>query len=456
MGLGGWVGCKNDATDRYAYHVARSQGIFGSSQRITVTAAPGLVERCEDSSEGLTACVRAGSPFPRVRIANGDIENKEAILRVSNVVPNILWDVYLEPLLGDEAQDQRCVRDALGPPDDSSMRLGSEEGAALLTRVPACAALVLSGRAHPADGARVYRVAVLGGISMRETELRAFIQRLAQHTPSIDFVYVIGDISIGNRADSMQSFDEIMRDVAIPWTLVMSPARVQKGFRPVADRVGSLDYVTRIFGMPLIVVDTASASISNAQRKMLNRLRQCKDSACAPAAAVMSVPPVSLHTFEVGTFRSQILAQEMLDTLRGVGMRALISSIEKSASKTHFSGIQLFDVGTAQNTEDFLQLSFLPKSPSATLCDGWLSIEHDAKWTISTPYFQCDDDETCHGGVCVKVCENTSDCTAPNAICSERGHCRVPCVNGSCESGVCDADELCDEAPRLHVQQQSL
>src|SRR5699024_7615986 len=150
--------------------------------RITVMAAPGLVERCAESSDILSACVRAGSPFPRLRIANGDIESKEALLQLSNAAQNILWDVYLEPLLDDEAQDQRCVRDALGPPEDSSTRLGSEEGLALLTHLPRCAALVFTGRPNPNEGARVYRVAVLGGISMRESELRVFMQRLAQHT----------------------------------------------------------------------------------------------------------------------------------------------------------------------------------------------------------------------------------------------------------------------------------
>lgn len=456
FGFGGFVACKNNATDRYTYHVARARGIFGSNQRVTVTAAPGLVEACEESSDILSACLRAGSPFPRMRIANGDIENREALLHVSNVPQNIMWDVYLEPLLEDEAQDQRCERDALGPPPDTSTRLGQDTGAALLSQLPPCAALVYVGTRNANQAPHAYRVAVLSGISMRESELRIFLQRLSQRDPPIDFVYIVGDVSIRNRRNSLQTLDEIMRSQGLVWNAVISPQRVQRGFEPLVDYVGSLDYHVRVFGMPLIVIDTASARIGNAQRQALAQLRMCEYAQCAPAVAIMSIPPVSLHAFEVGTFRSQILAQELMNTLRGAGMQALVSSIEKSSSATRFSGVELFDVGTVQNTEDFLELTFVPRAPSAKLCDGWLSITHDADWTVSEPYFQCDEQESCRHGICLETCADDSDCIKPATSCDSEGFCRVPCDENPCDSGVCGSDRFCDESPRLFARTRSL
>lgn len=452
--LGGLAACKNDASDRYAYHVARAQGIFGSNQRITVTAAPGRVTPCEASDDSQpSACVRAGSPFPRVRIANGDIERKETLLQLSNVASDIVWDVYLEPLLDDEAQDQRCVRDELGPPPDTSTRLSDEEGRSLMLDLPACASMVLVGK--PADQRRTYRVAVLGGISMRESELRQFLDRLAARTPAIDFVYVLGDVRIRNQQDSIAAFEDIMQSVSLPWSAVITPEHVRRGYHAIADHVGILDYHTRIYGMPLVVVDTASARISDVQRKALDTIRRCPDSGCSPAAALMSIPPVSLHSFEVGTFRSQQVAQELLNTLRGLGLQSLLSAIEKSSSETHFSGIRLFDVGTDQNTSDFLELTFRPRSERATLCDGWLSLSSNSRWTVSEPYMQCSETESCRGGICVPTCESDAECEG-DLRCDPDGMCREACAEDVCTHGYCEADGFCDEAPRLFVRERSL
>lgn len=456
LGFGGMVACKNNATDRYAYHVARARGIFGINQRVTVTASPGLVAACDESSDTVSACVRAGSPFPRIRIANGDIDAKEAVVRVSNVNQEPYWNVYLEPLLPDEAQDQRCARDALGPPPETSMRLGDEQGGTLYAHLPACAALVYVGNASPAHAQQAYRVAVLGGINMRESELRVFMQRLSQRSARIDYVYIIGDVSIRNRRDPLETLDNIMETYDLPWTVVLSPTRAQRGFEPLVNHIGSLDYHVRIFGMPLIVIDTASARISNTQRQFFQKLRQCEPQQCAPAAAIMSIPPVSLHAFEVGTFRSQIVAQELLNMLRGAGMQALVSSIEKSMSATRFSGVELFDVGTEQNTEDFLELTFVPSAPDAQLCDGWLAIAEDANWTVSTPYSDCQEHEGCSLGICLESCTADDDCITPGTQCDPRGFCRVPCREQVCDSGVCGVDGFCNERPRLYAQERSL
>lgn len=455
FGLCGIVACKGDASDRYAYHVARAWGIFGTNQRITVTAAPGLVEGCDSSEDILSSCVRAGSPFPVVRISNGDIESSEATLHVSNVDDDIIWDVYLEPLLADEPQDQRCARDSLGPPAGSSTRFAGESGKNLLAYLAPCASLVFVGKPNVGQVPRAYRVAVLGGLSMRESELRLFLQRLSQRTPAIDFVYVLGDVVVRNSEDSFATLAELMEAVDLPWSMVISPDRLDRGYGPLVDHVGSLDYHTRIYGMSLIVSDTASARITDPQRKALKRLRRCEDVACPPSIAMMSIPPISLHTFEVGIFRSQILAQEFLGTLRDVGLTSLVSAVGKGASKTHFSGIELFDVGTTQDGERFLELVFVPRVQGTQLCDAWLTIEENSRWTVSQPSMQCVGNTECRKGICLPRCEQSVDC-ALGLACDSEGYCRTPCPDESCEEGFCGYDEFCEKGPHAYARQRTL
>src|SRR5699024_3922389 len=100
-----------------------------------------------------------------------------------------------------------------------------------------------------------------------------------------------------------------------------------------------------ISGMPFVVSDTASARITDPQLDALKRVRRCEPLACPPALAMMSIAPISLHTFEGGIFRSQILAQEFLGTLREIGLPTLVSAVGKDASRTYFSGVELRDVG---------------------------------------------------------------------------------------------------------------
>lgn len=455
FGLCGIVACKGDTSDRYAYHVARAWGIFGSNQRITVTAAPGLVEGCESSEDILSSCVRAGSPFPVIRISNGDIERSEATLHISNVDDDIIWDVYLEPLLEEEPQDQRCARESLGPPAGSSTRFSRESGKNLLTHLAPCASLVFVGQPNAGEASRPYRVAVLGGLTMREGELRLFLQRLAQRTPRIDFVYVIGDVVIRNSEDSLETLGELMTAVELPWSMVISPDRVDRGFTLLVDRVGSLDYHTRIHGMPLVVSDTASARVTNQQLNALKRVRRCEGIECAPAMAMMSIAPISLHTFEVGIFRSQILAQEFLGTLRELGLTALVSAVGKDASQTYFSGVELHDVGVSQDGEAFLELVFVPRAQGTQLCDGWLTIQEDSSWTVSQPGTQCADDTECRKGICLPRCEENADCTLGRA-CDNQGFCRTPCHDDVCDDGVCGTDDFCEHGPRAFARQRTL
>lgn len=366
-----------------------------------------------------------------------------------------MWDVYLEPLREEEAQDQRCSRQSIGPPQGSSTRFASETGRNLRAYLAPCTALVFVGKPNDDLGEHAYHVAVVGGAAMREGELRLFIQRLSQRTPNIDFVYFLGDVRVRNSQNSLEALDEIMASVDMPWSMVMSPARLGRGYGVLADHVGSLDYYTRIYGMPLIVTDTASASIGGAQRRALQRMRVCDAIACPPAVAMMSIPPVSLHRFEVGIFRSQILAQELLGTLRDIGMTNLVSAVEKNSSRTYFSGVELFDVALSLDETQFLELAFVPRASGTQLCDTWLTIEEGSRATISQPRMECPDAHACRTGICVPTCEQTTDCDA-GLQCDNEGFCRAPCGDSDCDGGVCGADDLCEKGPRLLTRQREL
>ena len=456
VGWSGLVACGDDGSGRYAYHVARSRGIFGATQRITVQASAGVVRACEDSGDQLDVCVRMGSPFPTLRVANGNLESAEAIVRLSNVPADGAWEVYLEPLLPDESQDQRCARDGLGPPPGSSTRLADDEGQTLIANVQGCGALVFVSKPAAWQADEVYRIAVLGGASLREGELRTFLQQLAQRVPSPDFVYFLDDVNIRNSTISLEELDEMMQEVGLRWSMVMSPRSLGRGYEPFVDRLGSLDYYTRIHGIPLIVLDTANARVSNTQRGALKSMRICHFEGCASGLALMSIPPVGTHSVDVGIFRSQVLAQDLLSLLTGIGIRAIASSAEEKSDSKVFSRLRLLDVGTFDDRDDFLEASFFPAATGAQLCDNPLTLQDDSRWTVSSAYTACGSDEECYGGVCLETCEVSEDCSQPHHLCSPEYLCREPCGVLGCSIGTCGDDGFCEVGPMLKLRRREL
>lgn len=456
VGLGGLVACSDDGAGRHAYHVARSRGIFGASQRLTITAAPGVIRECENSGTLLEVCARAGSPFPALRVSNGNLDSTEALLRIANLSADPLWDVYLEPLLPEEPQDQRCAREALGPPAGSSTRLADAAGAQLLVAVQGCASLVLVGKANDAQAQRPYRVALLGGASLRDGELRAFLQSVLQRDTTLDFVYFLDDVNLRNSPTSLEELDDIMQEFDVPWSMVMSPRSLARGYVSFVDRLGSLDYLIRVHGMPLLVLDTANARVNHAQQASLKAVRSCKVGTCPPAVALMSIPPVGTHNVDVGIFRSQVLAQDIFNLLAGLGARAIVSSAEEASDSKRFSNLTLFDVGSFQDREDFLELSFFPAAQSAVLCDAPLTLAKPTRWTVGAPHSVCTETQVCQRGVCLMPCTSTSDCEEAHHECAPDGICREPCVENVCLEGRCASDGYCDTSPTLRLQRLSL
>lgn len=432
----------------------RSQGIVGDTQRIRVVAAPGLVKTCTDidEEEPQNVCVRAGAPFPAMRVANGDIFEQEVSIHVTNITKNATWNVYLEPLKSDDPQDQRCSRDHLGPPDNTSARLANTEGANLLASLPACSSLVFVQTPSKAERERPYRIVVLGGVHMRKGEFQLFVDRIQHAEPPVSFVYFASDISIGNRTDSLAVLDDIMRDAELPWSVLISPYFVIRGFEALIDHIGAVDYVTRVFSLPLMVWDSSDARLSAAQQEYMENVRTCKPGECPDAIALMSIPPVSAHVFEVGVFRSQVLAMKVLEDLRERGVLHIVSSADKKLVKRGYSGLNFYDVGQTQDHERMLEIRFTPPISSSTICDGWTSIEGDARWTVSKPYQACTQKEQCVRGVCLQTCGQDADCTQAGQVCDPDGHCRWRCDDPHCNrSETCELDAFCEHHGRIDV-----
>lgn len=458
--LGVWgsaSGCRDDGAGRYAYHVARSSGIFGTSQRLTVTSSAGWVRACEGTDDLHEICVRSGGPFVRIRVSNGNIDATSALLRVTNLPINASWQVYLEPLLPDEPQDQRCARDQLGPPPESSTRLADEEGEILLTSLAGCSSLIFIEQAPSDRENDAYRIALLGGATLRDTELEGFVQRVSATEPAPDFYYFVDLVELRNVRDSLDTVEEIMRRFELPWSMVIAPRHLRSGYEHLVEKVGSLDYHTRVFGVPFVVLDTADAKIRAPQKDMLQRLRACEAEECVAALALMSIPPVGTHKMDVGIFRSQALAQDLLYLLESTGVRAIASSAEKEADNKRFSRFQLFDVGSFQPRTQYLAADFIPAASGQKLCDSKVSILSDSRISVAQPRSQCDVElSRCVSGVCVPTCAHTDECPSPLHVCTDDGLCLEPCANGICSQGECTTKGYCNDGPRLNLSWQKL
>lgn len=451
--LTGWfgaAGCGDDGGERYAYHVARSQGIFGAGQRLSATTAAGIVRECEGAEDLAGVCVRVGSPTARVRLSNGNIESDRALLQVSNLPDEVRWAVYLEPLLPHEPQDQRCAREQLGPPESSSTRLADELGEVLVTALPGCAALVF---VQQVDETRPYRIAVLSGATLRDTELESFIAQIAALPAPPDFMYFLDAVDIRNARNSFEELERVMDASGLSWSMVISPATLRRGFDILVEQVGSLDYHTRIHGLPLVVLDTADSAVRSPQLDMLRRIRACGGDACAEGVALMSVPPVGTHKVDVGVFRSQPLAQSLLYELERMGTRVLISSLEDAPDSKRFSALTLLDVGRFQDRAQVLELAFVPPVEGYRSCDPEISIADASRITVVPPEGQCDAElEACIGGACIPRCESSADCAAPAHVCTLDGLCREPCGQVGCIEGFCAPGGYCVLGPELQMQ----
>lgn len=441
-------GCRDDTASRHAYHVMRARGIFGDTQRITVTASPGSVRVCPGTEDVSTACVRAGAPFSSVRVANGNILDAVANVSFQNVGTAPHWATYLEPLRADEAQDQRCVRDQLGPIAGTSVRLGDEMGVLVSASVPACSALVFVG--IPADtGARdPYRIALLGGGKVRVSELSSFVARLRQGDTAPDFIYFLDLPILRNASAPLDALETLMDEQGVPWSVVFSPASERRGFESFVDVFGSLDYVSLVHGVPLIVLDTASAGLSAPQRADVDAMRSC-GSGCAPAVALMSIPPVSTHRLDVGMFGSQAQGQELVSRLTSRGTRHVVSSTESTRRSARFSRMTLTDVGELQLADTYLELRIDPPAARALLCDEGISLQSNSTVTVRPPVVACDLTEDCVGGICLRRCTTGAAC-AVDARCDAAGYCRRRCESG-CPAYRCRDDGFCDDAPGLQL-----
>lgn len=400
------------------------------------------------------ACVRASGPFSRIRVANGNIEDSIALIDVSNAGDEPRWASYLEPLTADEAQDQRCVRDDIGPRPGTSVRLGDEHGALLVASLPACAALVFAGLPSDAQQDRPFRIALLGGGKVRSTELNSFLTRVTQSDTPPDFLYFMDLPHLRNASAPLDALDAMMRELGLPWGILFSPASARRGYEGFIDRFGSLDYVVSVHGVPLLVLDTASAGLSSPQRNEVEALRVC-EAGCAPGVALMSIPPVSTHRLDVGMFHSQAVAQELVSRLISRGIRHLVSSTEDVPRTEAIAQLALTDVGALRLDDAYLELRIEPALPGARLCDDGVSLQTSSTVTVRPASIICEEREACVEGVCVPRCGGIHGACAGGRLCDGAGYCQRPC-DANCPADRCSSRGVCLEGPQLRLVDRAL
>lgn len=452
------AGCGSNDPDRYAYHTMRARGIFGDTGRLSLTISPGIVTECEEppDDDTIIACARASGPLPMMRVTNGGLEEAGLLLEIANTAPDGRWAVYLEPLLESEPQDQRCIRDGLGPAPGLSTRLADAEGARLQVLIPPCAALVLDAQLPLADAQEDYLIVVWGGGTARDSELQTALTMMEEAGVRPDFIWFLDLLALRSSVQAFDALDEAMQEAGVPWGILASEGALNRGSERFIDRFGALDFVTRVHGVPLIALDTASWTISSSQIAFVRRIRTCDAEECPPAIALMNVPPVSVGRLDVGIFRSQAVAQNLLSAFSQRGVRWLVSSSERRYEATTFGGFQLRDVGRWRGVRELVTIEISPPEPDRLLCDAGLSLLTSDMISVTAARTFCPPDHACLGGVCVASCSGDLDCGGGGGGRCVEGLCRADCESDACPSGRCDAEGFCRHGPQVEVHRVEL
>ena len=431
----------------------RSSGIFGETGRFSLTISPGIVRDCEDNAPAgeLRVCARASGPLPSMRVTNGTLSEASVFLSVTNLQDSPRWAVYLEPLFESEPQDQRCLREPIGPTAGLATRLADADGALLTALVPACSALVFSAQIPALEARKPYQIMVLGGGSVRPSELRTALAVLEASSYTPDFIWFTDLLALQSTAEAYDALNEAMEETGIPWGILMNEEAVSRGPDRFVDTFGSLDYVTGVHGVPFVVLDTASWTLSTPQISYLERMRTCATRECPPSVALMSVAPVSVRRLDVGLFRSHIVAHNLLASLAERGVRWVISGKEATPHEANFGGFELVDTGAWRGMDEFLSVEVHPPAPSLPLCDAGLSLMTAGGISVTSARFFCEDGSRCVGGVCVEECEENTDCARDGNPRCVQGLCRIPCESDACGGAACDASGFCIDGPQVTV-----
>lgn len=449
--------CGNNELDRYAYHTMRSRGIFGETGRFSLVISPGIVAECASpvDDDAFEMCARASGPLPTVRMTNGTLDETQTILSVTNLPEDVRWAVFLEPLFDSESQDQRCIRDGIGPTPGISTRLPDAHGSRLQAAIPPCAALVFNAEVPVVEAQESYSILVVGGGSVRESELRTSLTMLESFGDKPKFILFTNLVALRSSAEAFEVLREVMDEYGIPWGMLANADAISRGPERFIDNFGSLDYITRVLGVPLIALDTSFGGLSSAQLSFVERIRTCTPDACPPGVAMMSIPPVPLRRLDNGFFRSQALAHTLLAMLSERGVELLISGVSARGDTTNFGSFRMLDSGKWRRSEEAYELVIQPPAAGYELCDAGVSLMTSDSLSVSSARTFCATGLTCVDGVCLNACVTANDCDWTVGEVCLRGACRVPCDSAQCSTSRCDREGLCEMGPRVDVREGS-
>lgn len=447
--------CSSSDIDRYDYHVERSVGTFGDDRRVTVRIAPGRVGRCNTNEEPDRICARASGPLPGLRIANGAIDAREVQIDVTNVGAQPHFAVWLEGLRDDDEQDQRCVRNELGPAPGVRVRLADLDGSRQNLQVPACAALILRQSLPPER--EVYRVALLGKFDLRVSELEVFVARLAEASFPPDYVQLLGDLDLDGTSDDLGELQRIFNEAGLPFGAVIDPADVARNDEAFLSALGQVDYISSIGAVPWVVADTANATIEEKQLDFLRGLRACEASSCAEGVALMSIAPVSANRLDPGQFRTAAVGQRLLTTLSERGIESLVSTSDGVFDRSNFGSLEVVNLPGLDDEFAYSELLVLrPRATGREECYAEISPNTRSALSANTAAPSCSSSGVCLEGGCYQSCEQGESCPEDEACDEASGLCRRPCDDASdCGGSVgrCEASGFCDESPSIVVRQ---
>lgn len=455
-----WVGthlwaCSNSDIDRYAYHVERSVGTFGDDRRLTLRIAPGTVARCNSNDAPDLICARASGPLPALRVANGAISSRSAAIEVTNVGESPEFAVWLEGLRADDEQDQRCEREELGPEPGVRVRLASVQGGRQSLQVPACTALVLRQTFDPAR--ELYRVALLGKMDLRASELAVFVERLAGASFPPDYVQLLGKLDLDGTSNDLQEIDNLFSEVGLPWGAVIDPADVTRSAEAFLNRVGQVDYVSSIGPVPWLVADTASATVNESQLNFFRGLRTCEDIGCAEGVALMSIAPVSASRLDPGQFRSGVVGQRLLTTMSERGIETLISTSDGFFDASSFGSLEVVNIQNLDDDFAYAELLVLrPRAAGRDRCYNEITLRESSRLLSGPAVATCEADATCLAGSCYQRCDQGESCPDSQGCDEASGLCRRTCESArdcGAVAGRCESGGFCDETPSVVVRQ---
>lgn len=384
-----------------------------------------------------------------MRIANGRTKPAELTLDIANAGPAPQFSVLQTRLFAGEEQAQSCLGDA----STSPVELARASGRRLTLTIPRCRAFVLT-QELPTSQAE-FRLGLLGSIDVNDDELEALIDSINESEPGWDFILLGGDVRVRHVSNVPETLRRAIEASDVPIGIVLGELEIERGYTDFLDRFGATDYVVPIGAGRLLVLDTASRTLTSRQLDFLDSIRgaSCNDE-CPPGAAVMWASPVGPTNADRGGFSSEFVAQAVIQRLDERQFDQLFASSARSRATTSLAGLTSYQLAEGADVPGIVTVRFDTRRASESACYDRQFSSASSVVIPGTTRYRCTESQTCVEGLCEPRCLQPGNrCGEPSHRCVDGRYCLATCrSDDDCDADAGCVESVCRPEPAIRIE----